>query len=95
MRTRLLVSLLALASATSAATPAAPTPAALTAKERAQGFSDRVVLAKPRAQHRATADAAEIRERVRVRRKFARFGDVRVIELDGTETVAAAIARLA
>jgi subtilisin family serine protease len=71
-----------------------PGPVALTAKEQAQSFSDRVVLAKPRAEHRASAAAAEIREGVRVRRTFARFGDVRVIELDGTEPVAAAVARL-
>ena len=74
--------------------PVASPVAALAVKEPAPGFSDRVVLAKPRAEHRATVAAAETRERVRVRRTFARFGDVRVIELDGTETVAAAIARL-
>lgn len=68
--------------------------ASVTPKERAQGFSDRVLLAKPRAEHRAAAAAAEAREGVLVRRTFARFGDLRVIELDGTETVAAAIARL-
>lgn len=97
----LLVATLAVAAAVSHAqslpdaSPApAPAAAALTAQERAQGFSDRVVLAQPRIQHRATADAAETRERVRVRRTFARFGGVRVIELDGTETVVAAIARL-
>lgn len=89
-----LAAALALASAASATTAPAPASDALTAKERAQGFSDRVVLAKPRAQHRGTADAAESRERIRVHRKFDRLGGVRVIELDGSETVAAAIARL-
>ena len=95
----LLVATLAVASVAPAqdltdAAPAPAAPSAPSAKELAQGFSDRVVLAKPRAEHRATAAAAESRERVRVRRNFSRLGDVRVIELDGTETVAAAIARL-
>ncbi|MBI5767466.1 MAG: S8 family serine peptidase [Verrucomicrobia bacterium] len=85
---------LALASTAVATPPLLPVPAANTAKEHAQGFSDRVVLAKPRAHHRGTVDATEAGERVRVHRTFARFGDVRVIELDGTETVAAGIARL-
>src|SRR5688572_5980389 len=61
-----------------------------TPKERAQGFRDRVILAKPRASHRATAESEETRERVRVREKFARFGDLRVVELDGAESVEAA-----
>jgi subtilisin family serine protease len=65
-----------------------------TPKERAQRFSDRVILAKPKAQHRATVDAAETRDRVRVRNRFSRLGDVRVIEIDAAETVARAIERL-
>ena len=89
-----LVSLLALASASSATTLPAAAPSRISAKELAQGFSDRVLLAKPRAEHRASAAAAEIREGVRVRRTFARFGDVRVIELDGAEPLAAGVARL-
>jgi subtilisin family serine protease/outer membrane protein assembly factor BamB len=66
----------------------------LTAKELAQGFRDHTLLAKPRASRRATADAEESRDQVRVRAKFTHVHDVRVIELDDTETVADAIARL-
>lgn len=77
----------------SSASPASGS-AAVRADANTQGFSDRVVLAKPRAEHRASVDAAEAREGIRVRRTFARFGDLRVIELDGTETVAAALSRL-
>jgi outer membrane protein assembly factor BamB/subtilisin family serine protease len=65
-----------------------------TAKERAQRYSDRAIIAKPLARHRATVDAAEARERLRVREKFARFDGLRVIELDANETVEGAIARL-
>ena len=39
------------------AAPTAP-PEKFTAKERAQGFSDHVILAKPLARHRATVAAA-------------------------------------
>ena len=72
----------------------APSPEQFTPKERAQRFSDRVILAKPKAQQRAAVDAAETRERVRIRNKFSRLGDVRVIEVDAHETVAQAIERL-
>jgi hypothetical protein len=87
----LLVATLAVASVVHAQSSSAAT---VTDKDVAQRFSDRVVLAKPCVEHRATVDGAEAREGVRVRRTFARFGDVRVIELDGTEAVAAAVARL-
>ena len=74
---------------------AAPASAdAFSARELAQGYSDRVILAKPHPHHRATVDAAEAREQVRVRERFARFGDLRVITLAPDESVRGAIARL-
>ena len=75
------------------AAPTAP-PDKFTAKERAQGFSDQVILAKPLARHRANVDAAESRENIRVRDRFARFGDLRVIALAPDESVRDAVARL-
>lgn len=77
---------------------AAPQPASertpFTARELAQGYREQTILARPLATHRAIADAAEAREGVRVRQRFARFRDLRVIELDGTEELEVAIARL-
>ena len=72
----------------------AAAPAPITAKELAQGFRERTLLAKPRAAHRASADTDETRDRVRIRTKFSHIRDLRVIELDDTDSVAAAIARL-
>lgn len=66
----------------------------VSARERALGYSERVVLAKPRAEHLATIEAAEGRERIRVRETFARLGGVRVVELDDGESVEETIARL-
>lgn len=68
--------------------------AAFSEKELAQGYLDTVVLAKPLEAHRATADAAEAREGRRLRRKFDRIGDLRVLELAAGENVPQAIARL-
>jgi subtilisin family serine protease/outer membrane protein assembly factor BamB len=65
-----------------------------TAKERAQGYRDRVLLAKPRATAAATVEAAESGEGLRMRQKFTRFGDLRVLELPDTESLDAAMARL-
>ncbi len=65
-----------------------------TAKEIAQGYRDSVVLAKPRESHRGTVDAAEASEGLHIRRKFERFGDLRLLELKSTDTVGQAIARL-
>jgi subtilisin family serine protease len=73
---------------------AAPQGSAITAKEIAQGYRDSVVLAMPRASVRATVDAAEAGEGLHIRRKFARFGDLRVLELKSTETVTQAVKRL-
>ncbi len=79
---------------------AAPTAAAeadgppLTARELQQGYRDRVILARPLAAHRASVDAAEAREGIRVRETFSRFRDLRIIELDAADSPDAAIARL-
>jgi outer membrane protein assembly factor BamB len=86
--------LLLLTSLGHAAANSAGHPGPLTAKEIAQGYRDRVLLAKPHAAARATVDAAEAREGVRVRRKYSRFGDLRVVDLDATDTPSAALARL-
>ncbi|MSU22899.1 MAG: hypothetical protein EXS32_03650 [Opitutus sp.] len=94
----LLRTLAALLLAGSALARAATNPATgaepFTAKELAQGYREQVILARPHAAHRATVDGAEAREGVRVRTKFARFRDLRVIELDATDSADAAIARL-
>ena len=75
-------------------TSRAADPATITAQELAQGFRDRTLLAKPRASHRASIDAEETRDRVRVRTTFSHIRDLRVIELDDADNVTAAIARL-
>ncbi|HVS52536.1 MAG TPA: PQQ-binding-like beta-propeller repeat protein [Opitutaceae bacterium] len=69
-------------------------PARFSAKELAQGFRDSVVIARPRASHRARADADEAREGVRVREKFPRLGDLRIIDLDASDSSDTALARL-
>lgn len=77
---------------------AAPQPEApevpFTARELRQGYRDGLVVAKPHARHRATVDADEAREGLRVTQKFARFGDLRALALAGGETPASAVARL-
>ena len=75
-------------------TSRAADPAPITATELAQGFRDRTLLAKPRASHRASVDAEETRDRVRIRTTFSHIRDLRVIELDATDNVTAAITRL-
>jgi outer membrane protein assembly factor BamB/subtilisin family serine protease len=74
-------------------TPAPPAEP-FSAKELAQGFSDRAILAKPRAARRAESDTAEKREGRRVRRHWDRFGGLRLLEVPAGETVDQAIARL-
>ncbi|MES2696869.1 MAG: S8 family serine peptidase, partial [Verrucomicrobiota bacterium] len=86
----LVVSLLSARADTRPSAPAAPA----TAKELRQGYRDDVVLAKPRAAFRATAEAAEQREGRRIRRRWDRFDGLRVLELAAGETPAQAIARL-
>jgi outer membrane protein assembly factor BamB len=75
---------------------AAATSASLsfTARELAQGYRDGVVLAEPIGGARPTLAVAESAEGMRVRRSFARFGGLRVLELPAGETPPAAIARL-
>ncbi|MBL9200636.1 MAG: S8 family serine peptidase [Opitutaceae bacterium] len=65
-----------------------------TAKEIAQGHSDRGILAKPRAARRAEADTEEKREGRRLRRHWDRFGGLRLLEVQPGESVDQAIARL-
>src|SRR5689334_20471840 len=69
-----------------------PTP--LTAKELTQGYREHVILARPHAAQRDRADAEEARVGFHVREKFARFGDLRVIDLTNADDPATAIARL-
>ena len=73
---------------------AEPTAAPFTAQEIAQGFREHVIVARPLPGRRAIAAAEEAREGVRVRETFARFGELRVIDLDATDTAGAAITRL-
>jgi outer membrane protein assembly factor BamB/subtilisin family serine protease len=67
---------------------------ALTDQERAQGYRQHVILAKPRAEHRALVDTAETNEGYRLRRRFEHVGGIRVIELDDRDSADAAIKRL-
>ncbi|MBI5693427.1 MAG: S8 family serine peptidase [Verrucomicrobia bacterium] len=63
-------------------------------REIAQGFRDGVLLAKPRATHRATSEEAERREGFRVRRRWDRFDGLRLLELPAGDSPARAIERL-
>ena len=65
-----------------------------TARELQQGYRDNVILARPRAARRAAAEADEQREGMRVRRRWERFGGLRLLELAPGETPAQAIQRL-
>jgi outer membrane protein assembly factor BamB len=76
-----------------AALLAAETPP-FTERELAQGYRDGVVLAKPRAAHRATARDAEHREGLRVRRQWDRFDGLRLLELPTGDSPRRAAARL-
>ncbi len=67
---------------------------AFTRKELTQGYSDRVILAKPHTDQIASASSAEAREGVRVRESFPRLGEVRVIEIAEGDSIDATIARL-
>lgn len=80
--------------ANAAINPPDPEGTPFTAKELAQGYRENQILARPHPERRATADDEETREGIRVREKFSRFRDLRIIELDATEDPAAAIARL-
>ncbi len=74
--------------------PPVADPAPFTAKEIRQGYRDRVILAKPRAARRATADAAESREGLRLQRRWDRLDGLRLLEIRDDETAAEAVARL-
>lgn len=65
-----------------------------TEREVAQGYRDNVVLVKPRAARGSASDADEQREGLKVRRRWDRFGGLRVLELPAGESVEAALARL-
>ena len=77
---------------------AAPKPrdeaAPPTAKELAQGFREELVLARPRAGRHDAAAQREAREGLQTRRKWDRFGGLRLLELAPGESVPAAIQRL-
>lgn len=78
----------------SAAPQSAVPEIAFTAKELRQGYRESVVLAKPRASRRASAEAEETGEGLRVRRRWERFDGLRELELRPGETVPQAVARL-
>lgn len=88
------VLLLAAASVLHAATNPDPSTEPFTAKERAQGFRERVILARPHAHRRGSAEAEEAREGIRVRDTLPRLGDVRIINLDAADDSPRAIRRL-
>lgn len=73
--------------------PVKPLPP-ISAAEKAQGYRNGIVLAKPRLAFRALIDATESTEGVRVRQKFERLDDLRMIELSSGEQVQRAIKRL-
>lgn len=85
---------IALAVIVHAATNPSSTPPLFSAKEIAQGYREHTIIAQPHPSHRSTVDGEEAREGVRVRERFARFGDLRVIDLDDNDTPTAAIGRL-
>ena len=69
-------------------------PGPLTGKELTQGYRDGYVMAKPKARSMSTVAAAEKGEGLRMRKKFDRFGGLRVLKLAPGESVTAAVARL-
>ncbi len=86
---RFILGLAALAPVGTAAAAAAFTP-----RELAQGYRDGVVLAQPKGGRSAALERVETAEGMRIRRAFARFGDLRVLDLPTGETTAAGVARL-
>lgn len=66
----------------------------ITPKELRQGYRDTLILAKPRAEFLATADAGEQHEGRRLRRRWDRFGGLRALEIAPGESADQAIARL-
>ncbi len=73
----------------------ASVPPAFTPRELAQGYSDSVVLARPRhPSDDAAAETAEVREGMRVHHRYPRFGNLRLLRLPSGESVPAALRRL-
>lgn len=66
----------------------------ITPKEIRQGYRDTVILAKPRAEFRASADASEQREGRKLRRRWDRFDGLRSLQVASGESADEAIARL-
>jgi subtilisin family serine protease/outer membrane protein assembly factor BamB len=77
-----------------AASAPPPHREAPTDREIAQGYRSQVVIVKPRAHRGAPHDADEQREGMRVRRRWDRFGGLRVLDLPAGESVESAIRRL-
>lgn len=69
-------------------------PEAITSKERSQGYREHVILAKPRAEFKTLVDEEERRGELPVRKKFSRFGDLRVLETKVGESAPDAVQRL-
>ncbi len=66
----------------------------ISTREKAQGYRDGVVIAKPKPLASLAIDQAEQAEGLGLRAKFERFGNVRVIRLAPGDTVEAAVKRL-
>ncbi|MGA2694019.1 MAG: PQQ-binding-like beta-propeller repeat protein, partial [Opitutaceae bacterium] len=66
----------------------------LGANEKAQGYREGVVIAKPKASIQSSIDAMERAEGLSLRAQFPRFGNIRVIKLAAGDSVAAAVKRL-
>ncbi len=69
-------------------------PTALTLRELAQGYREHRILVRPKSGWATEASQAEQDSHARLRREFARFGHVRVLELDPADSADRAIARL-
>ncbi|WP_414660062.1 S8 family serine peptidase [Horticoccus sp. 23ND18S-11] len=91
---RLLCGFVSLCTLAAAALQPPPPSEPFTAKEVAQGFRDGVLLVKPLPGRRASADADESREGLRTRRRWDRFGGLRLLEVPAGETVDRAVERL-
>jgi len=65
-----------------------------TEKERAQGYRDDAVIAKPRAGARIVLEDFEAREGMRVQRRFSELGNLRVLKLPAGASADLAMKRL-
>lgn len=78
-----------------ASTPARGSEHRITAEERAQGYTNRLVIAKPKAGLTAAeVSAAEVRDAETVNRVFSRLGNLRSIAPRPGENIRDAVARL-